>query len=130
MMGRFVSLHTNIHDEASHFHLYVNAEYVNNPWGAGGADSCWTWIYHSHTVWSTDLLARTPASDIFLQRIYFEDGTQSHNRQYFPLFIHLLKLGQGFQAVRLDESGAKAEQMLSSSNEMEVMCFLTYLLIS
>lgn len=24
-------LHTNLHDQTSHFHLYVNAEYVNRP---------------------------------------------------------------------------------------------------
>ena len=41
MRRHYVCLHTNLHDQTSHFHLYVNAEYVNKPCGTRGRDSCW-----------------------------------------------------------------------------------------
>lgn len=36
--------------QTSHFHLYVNAEYVNKPCSTTEGNSCWAWIYHLQTV--------------------------------------------------------------------------------
>lgn len=113
-MRHYVSLHTNLRDQTSHFHLYVNAEYVNKAkqrqrsrWLLGSNLSLA--VFDPLISWRTLCIGF-----LFLQHIGSEDGTQSHNRQYFPFsFIHS-ELGQGFQLARLDESGARQSK-----------CFLT-----
>lgn len=114
MRGHYVCLHTNLHDQTNHFHLYVNVGYVNKPRGTTEGDVGPGFIICTRQYlihWSHGWRFTT---DIFYNPSTFKIGHSGVMEKVSPRFIHSLSLGQVFCAVRLDGSGARRSK-----------CFLT-----
>lgn len=120
-----VCLHTNLHDQTSHFHLYVNAEYVNNPCSSRGGDGCWAPVYRFRSLWSTDLRAVHYIRYLFFftNAATFEADRCHKTGTNFRFLIHWLKLGQGFWAARLDGSGVKQSKCLLTTMKLRWCVF-------
>lgn len=128
MRGQYMCLNTNLHDQTSHFHLYVNAEIVKS----------YAAVEEEVAV-GLGLIIWTPFGPVIWQMphlMYFPTNQLSRydNSQVIGKicsFLSFTQAGSRFQDCDLiGWKWGQAEQMLSNKAEIEVTCFLTYLLIS